>query len=229
MISVIMTSYLGDYQNSRKNPGPKFVRAVNSFISQDIGAENCELIIVSDGCELTNKLYLENFGGIDNIKLIKVEKSKFAYPGENRQLGVDSAKFDYITYLDSDDMFLENRLTNCYNAISQESKYPIILDKIWNIPSIANVKGSSASLKKIGTFTHINIEFAKYESEFRAGTFQFIHRRDIKTKWRGKNSPGEDTLFSNEFLSTYKILPNSIKKMIDGYVVCHNYKLGFDV
>lgn len=226
MISVIMTSYLGDYPNSRKDPGPKFVRAVNSFISQDIGAENCELIIVSDGCELTNKLYLENFDGIDNIKLIKVEKSSFLYPGENRQLGIDNAKFNYITYLDSDDIFLENRLSNCYNAIIKEPEYPILLDKVWNIPTVTTKK---PNFNTLGTFEYNGIEFTKYESEYRSGTFQLVHEKKLRVSWKGKDSAGEDTQFISKALLKHRILPNSAKRIIDGYVVCHNHTFGFDV
>ena len=54
-----MQSYLGDYPGSRTEPERKFVRAVNSFLNQT--NKNSELIIVSDNCKITEKLYKENF------------------------------------------------------------------------------------------------------------------------------------------------------------------------
>ena len=54
-ISVVMQSYLGDYPGSRKDSKNKFVRAVSSFLRQT--HEDKELVIVSDGCEDTKKLY----------------------------------------------------------------------------------------------------------------------------------------------------------------------------
>jgi len=58
-ISVIMPSYLGKYEGSRINADQKFIRAVESFQQQTL--QNKELIIVSDGCEITNRIYRELF------------------------------------------------------------------------------------------------------------------------------------------------------------------------
>ena len=77
-ISVIMPSYLGEYPGSRSNPKEKFIRAVESFRLQDHSKK--ELIIVSDGCEITNSIYFERWLNDKNISLIRVEKQK-GWPG----------------------------------------------------------------------------------------------------------------------------------------------------
>ena len=54
-----MQSYLKDYPGARSNPEEKFIRAVNSVINQS--SPNWELVIISDGCEITKALYEEHF------------------------------------------------------------------------------------------------------------------------------------------------------------------------
>lgn len=124
-ISIIMQSYLGDYPYSRKNPELKFIRAVYSIINQIY--ENWELVIISDGCNITNKLYSTYFKNYDNIKLVKISKPedtetysngnyRRAYP---KQVGLDNATGDFICYLDSDDMFTKKALYDLEKVISK--------------------------------------------------------------------------------------------------------------
>ena len=68
-ISVIMASWLGA---KRPHLDKKFVRAVNSFLKQT--HEDKELIIVSDGCQITNKLYEEHYKMNPIVTLFKSQK-----------------------------------------------------------------------------------------------------------------------------------------------------------
>ena len=100
-ISVIMASYLGAYPGSATNRDKKFVRAVNSFKKQIY--QNKELIIVSDGCQLTVELYNKYFSNEPNIKLMQIPKQQL-YSGEMRNVALDVADGDIISYLDTDDV-----------------------------------------------------------------------------------------------------------------------------
>tara|TARA_B100000963_G_scaffold349061_1_gene357557 strand:+ start:35464 stop:36273 length:810 start_codon:yes stop_codon:yes gene_type:complete len=129
-VSIIMQSYLGDYPESRKNPKSKFIRAVYSVILQTI--ENWELIIVSDGCTITEQIYNTYFKHYKDIRLIKIPKSDETLMNSNgnykrglpKQKGVENAKGDWIMYLDSDDYILKNSIFKLCNMIKKISDFP---------------------------------------------------------------------------------------------------------
>lgn len=92
-----MPSYLGFYQGCASDRERKFIRAVTSFLQQEY--KNRELLIVSDGCEITNRIVAENFPH-DVVKLISIQKQDL-FSGEVRDAGLRQATGDVITYLDS--------------------------------------------------------------------------------------------------------------------------------
>ena len=106
-VSVIMASYLGDYPNRASNPEKKFIRAVKSFLSQTY--QDKELIIVADGCDITEKLYNTYFLNEPNVKMVKIEK-QVVYSGECRNAGIRIAEGDIISYLDNDDVLGKKHL-----------------------------------------------------------------------------------------------------------------------
>lgn len=125
-ISVIMQSFLGDYPGSRAHPEYKFVRAVGSFLTQQ--HEDKELIIVSDDCHKTEKLYKMLYSHLPQVKFRKVGRGADCqsmytinedeagvvtkYRGQARRLGCSMATGDIITYMDSDDVILSHRLSD---------------------------------------------------------------------------------------------------------------------
>jgi len=202
-----MTSYLGDYPGARRNPEQKFIRAVNSFINQTIGQQNCELVIVSDGCEITNRLFEEHYQRVSNISLIKMPKEKNSeYPGGYRQIGIDNSKYEYITYLDSDDFILPSRLKDAYTSIAN-SKEIIIIDEIYNMPNVQQAvarvvkEGKGEMLSK---FNQFEIEFIKLRVNWTGGTYQLIHKKDIGVTWKSEGGRGEDYVFANEIYKSTK-------------------------
>ena len=101
-VSVIMASFLGEY-NGTKNRDQKFIRAVNSFLNQTY--KNTELIIVSDGCPITNQICEQRYINEPNFKLVKMEKQNI-FSGNVRNAGLENVdpNSQLITYLDSDDV-----------------------------------------------------------------------------------------------------------------------------
>lgn len=238
-ISIVMMSYLGDYPGSRTKPIPKFNRAVQSVVDQTY--EDWELIIVSDGCELTNREYEKHWSDDSRIKLIKTEKSESKWPGTKRQIGINHSNGEWICYLDSDDMFLPNRLSSAYNNLSKckssvvfDNAKTVIFDKttLKPHPTHLNLKLTPADTP-VKLHESINLpEFGEniyyYTSNVAnraTGTWCIFHKRDIKTKWQNREKTGEDT----EFIKKLKVDNKCEYLFIEGYIIRHSAVRGWDI
>lgn len=112
MIYVIMASYLGEYPGCAVDREMKFRRAVDSFLNNTY--QDKKLIIVSDGCVKTLKIYAEEYAKHDNIVRLQLDK-QVPFSGKTRNAGLEYVKMhgdpeDIICYLDTDDRFGENHL-----------------------------------------------------------------------------------------------------------------------
>ena len=58
-LSVIMPSFLGEYDGCASDRENKFIRAVHSFLENSLYDK--ELIVIGDNCEITDKLLNEYF------------------------------------------------------------------------------------------------------------------------------------------------------------------------
>lgn len=113
---------LSFYEGQTKKPAEKFVRAIDSFLSQSY--KNCELIIASDGCKESSGIVKSKYSkhlksGL--IKLIELEAHPL-FTGALRQSAIDIATGDLIGNLDSDDVILPNHLWNI-NVAADLNKY----------------------------------------------------------------------------------------------------------
>lgn len=196
-ISVIMPSFLGEYQGAASNREMKFERAVGSFLQQSY--QDKELIIVSDGCEITNNLVRTKFPH-DCIKLITIEK-QVNFSGEVRQAGLKQASGDVITYLDTDDYFGNNlHLDFIYNAFINENTQWIYFDDImkWN-PHVESVRDVSLEQGRIGTSN-------------------IAHRNYSDLSWKSMDGYGHDWSFILNIMQKYK----GVQKISGtSYTVCH--------
>jgi glycosyltransferase involved in cell wall biosynthesis len=147
MISVVMPSYLGDYPNCASNREEKLPRAIESFLAQEIG----ELIVVADGCNKTAEIASKY-----PVRLVNIDKQSF-FIGTPRNTGIQAAKYDYIAYLDNDDMFGANHLKRIAKNIDADWLY-------WD--DYVNGKIRPVSLE----FGHI-------------GTSAIAHKKDLDCKW----------------------------------------------
>lgn len=238
-----MQSFLGDYSRSRKTPNEKFIRAVNSFLSQN--SNNCELIIIADSCRETKKIYNENFKNYDSIKCVYLEQEtplmyysnndKIYYRGYPRQIGVDLSNGDIITYIDSDDYLLPNAsqiLEYYWNRLNENIIF--CLNNTWYDNYVADYKNYSI-LDKINWFyiKEKNVTIPNLDSYWNliSGIDETIsiftpwslsHRKDICVKWEDvfSNKISEDNHFIQKLLNYY---PYKRYTISEGYYVRCNY------
>ncbi len=114
-----MPSHLSDYYGCATDRITKFHRAVESFLSQTYN--NTELIIISDGCLITNEEVSLRYKYNDNIKLIPIEKQPI-FSGNVRNIGCGVATGEILAYLDTDDIILANHLDVIVNSFNENKE-----------------------------------------------------------------------------------------------------------
>lgn len=190
--SIIMPSYLGNYDNAAANREMKIKRAIESVKNQSF--KNWELIIVADGCNKTVEIVKPYLS--DKIKCFKIGKqAKFA--GNVRQIGIDRAIGKYIIYLDNDDMYHRDHLKYVHNNYGHND-WVYFDDIFYNGPQ-------NYSYKKV------KLELGS------AGTSSISHKRLLKTSWNGCDGYGHDFRFIEKLMdfTNYKHIGKS------GYLICH--------
>jgi len=159
-ISVIMASWLG--APNRKDLDTKFIRAVNSFLKQT--HQDKELIIISDGCQVTDYLYDQHFKNNPLIKFKLLDKQP-AYSGNVRNAGLEMATGNIISYLDSDDVIGKNHLQIIANGFKDNIDYVYYNDYMVLDKSFKKFQKRDVDLRwaKIGTssISHKNLDSIK--------------------------------------------------------------------
>jgi glycosyltransferase involved in cell wall biosynthesis len=194
-ISIIMQSYLGEYPGSRKNPSEKFIRSVYSVINQSI--DTWELIIVSDGCNITETIYNNHFKNYNNIKFFKISKpiETNMYSNGNyrrgipKQVGLEKATGDWVIYLDTDDIILKNAIFKLNSIISNSVN--ISIEK--NLPELKYILNSTSiyHYKKLLDTQNIKTSAGQIYYEQRGDVFKIEGLPDtwvsLKTRLEGSN------------------------------------------
>lgn len=224
--SVIMMCYLGDYPGSRSHPVSKFHRAVQSFKAQNW--PNKELIIVSDGCRLTENEYRVKWGKDPEVKFIWTERSRSKWPGSKRQIGVDQATGDWITYLDSDDIILPNRLEILSTCIGDH--IDVIVDRSFIKPlsikksnqfELADIGQNYWKNKRFKTCQALDLHIAYTEQTYKSieygGTYSINHRAGLNESWQDSKVRGEDINFCKDLIKNH----GNLQVETHTYVNCH--------
>lgn len=179
-VSVVMASYLGQYDGCASNREEKFIRAVKSFLTQTY--KDCQLIIVSDGCDKTVELVKKHFNDDSRISLIAIDKQPI-FSGNVRQQGLDAAKGDLICYLDIDDIMGKNHLKNIISQFDTD-KYDFVY---YN--DILNDAGNRRAVTKAVSLTHGSV-----------GTSSICHKKTNLISWSGCDGYGHDWIFVEKMI-----------------------------
>lgn len=126
--TVIMASLLVDYPGSATGKDKKLIRAIESVLKQTY--QNFELIVVSDGCDLTEYIVKKNFTD-KRLKLIRVERKEL-WSNVPRNAGITNAKGKYIIYLDNDDYYGPDHLRKIDDQMDNTENWLYFNDWRWD-------------------------------------------------------------------------------------------------
>lgn len=234
-ISIIMQSYLGEYNGSREDSIKKFNRAIESFKNQLY--KNCELIIVADGCILTFNTYMAKYQNDSNIKIAYVDKKgvgkmydnvtedKKFYRGLPRQIGLEMATGEIVTYMDSDDYLLPKFTLGILSSYNMKPEADWFINRSWydNIEADWEKETVFDSFDRSGA-----IRIEGLPSKWAATSLKdnlivlspwlLTHKRNVNIKWRDTVGHSEDVDFNTRLRMDYK---NGFVYAIPAYVRCH--------
>lgn len=99
-------------------------RAIESLLNQTY--KNIEIIVVDDNDEESvdrknNEVLMEKYLNDNRVKYIKHKKNMNGAAARNT--GISIAKGEFITFLDDDDFFLNNRIESLVNALNENKEY----------------------------------------------------------------------------------------------------------
>lgn len=193
MFSVIMQSYLGEYNKAASNRDEKIIRAIESVLNQTY--KEFELIIVADGCQKTFDKVIERYYNQEKVECYLIKKQPM-WTGFARNHGIERATGDLICYLDIDDYFGVNHL--------QIIKDNFEKDWVWFNDKVMNKKGELVERNII-----IN-------QRFQNGTSNICHKKSLPVKWNGSGYANDD------WSIIQKLLPYPhVKIPTPEYNVCH--------
>lgn len=98
-------------------------QAINSVLSQTY--KNFEVIVVDDGSTDNSAEVARSFGD-----LIRYEFQQNSSSAGARNRGIQLAKGDYLTFLDADDLWTENKLNLQVKALEQNPQIELIFGKV---------------------------------------------------------------------------------------------------
>ena len=234
-ISIIMQSYLGEYNGSREDSIKKFNRAVESFKNQIY--KNCELIIVADGCMLTFNTYMAKYLNEPNIKIAYVDKKgvgkmydnvtedKKFYRGLPRQIGLEMATGEIVTYMDSDDYLLPKFTLGILSSYNMKPEADWFINRSWydNIEADWEKETVFDSFDRSGAIRIEGLPSKWASTSLKdnlivLSPWLLTHKRNVNIKWRDTVGHSEDVDFNTRLRMDYK---NGFVYAIPAYVRCH--------
>jgi len=199
-LSVIMPSYLGEYEGSASDRENKFIRAVHSFLENSL--DDKELIVVGDCCQITNELLNDYFHyelSIEKIRFFNFNKKQKLFSGSLRSKGIELALGEYICYLDTDDILGKGHLLSIYNQVKTQNLDWAYFNDYIN--SDAGLITKKVELKKDSI-----------------GTSSIIHRKHKHINWDKCDGYGHDYLFIERLIKWSE----KRDKIYGGtYIICH--------
>ena len=170
---------------------------INSVVSQTF--KNWKLYIVDDFSTDNSLQVIEKYNTLNNINIIKLKKNKG--PAFCRNLGVRISSSPYISFLDSDDLWVKNKLEKQIIFMIKNKFSFTFSDYYW----FKNINSKDYKSTQISN----SLSFRKFLNNSSINSSTMILKRDIIKNTRFKNVNHEDYLFKCDILRSgvvaYKI------------------------
>jgi len=146
LISIIITAY---------NEELYIERAIDSALSQT--HSNVEIIIIDDGSNDDTNNLASKYINKNNIKLITHSKPMGLMNARNH--GVQEACGEYITFLDADDRFANNKVEAQYNKLKELEKDSILFigRVVYTEQGVPLIKNHEFITKNIYQFNYLDV------------------------------------------------------------------------
>ena len=193
------------------NKGPYLKEAIQSVISQTYKKWN--LYIIDDCSSDQSNEVINEFRKENNIKYIKLKKNKG--PSFCRNFGIRISSSNYISFLDSDDYWIKDKLENQINFMNKNNLSFTYTDYIPFIQKEHNKK----FLKKTSLKDSFNFNEFTLNSSINTTTM-IIKRTLIKNLKFKKVKKLEDYLFKCQILKQKKVAykfnsPSAFYRILD--------------
>lgn len=188
-ISVIVPTY---------KPGKYIYKCLNSLTTQDIDKQLFEVIIILNGC---NEPYYTNINSFLNKELKEIKttliQTDIAGVSNARNIGLNTAKGEYIAFIDDDDWVSQNYLKN---LLSKANSKGIVVSNIVQISEITNKQTPHFLTKAYNKAKNINkLTTFNSRSFFSTACCKLIPKSIISNdRFNTLLSLGEDAFFMFE-------------------------------
>ena len=170
---------------------------INSVVSQTF--KNWKLYIVDDFSTDNSLQVIDKYNTVNNIHIIKLKKNKG--PAFCRNLGVRISSSPYISFLDSDDLWVKNKLEKQIIFMIKNKFSFTFSDYYW----FKNINSKDYKSTQISN----SLSFREFLNNSSINSSTMILKRDIIKNTRFKNVNHEDYLFKCDILRSgvvaYKI------------------------
>ena len=170
---------------------------INSVVSQTF--KNWKLYIVDDFSTDNSLQVIDKYNTVNNINIIKLKKNKG--PAFCRNLGVRISSSPYISFLDSDDLWVKNKLEKQITFMTKNKFSFTFSDYYW----FKNINSKDYKSTQISN----SLSFREFLNNSSINSSTMILKRDIIKNTRFKNVNHEDYLFKCDILRSgvvaYKI------------------------
>lgn len=196
-VSVIMASHLYPYTHGATKREEKFERAVDSFLLSFHSSK--ELIIIADGCAITERIVNEKYSNSHEIRIKAIDKQP-PWSGNVRQAGLEMATGEIICYLDTDDYISPSHISVIENQMNErEYDWCYFNNHIYTHDGKIVIRGA--------ILCHGGV-----------GTSSIAHRKLHGVNWYGCDGYGHDWLFIQKLIKSSE---NKGQIQNTGYVICH--------